>query len=589
MPTRTTRPNNSSAPHPPSHTDDPVTAYAHAVTRGDIVAGPHVRAACRRHLRDLEQGPARGLTFRADLAARACGFFPSVLRLSDGAFAGQPFALQAWQAFNVGSLFGWVGADGFRRFRLAYIEVGKGNGKTPMAAGIGLYLMTADDESDAEVYAAATTRDQARILFQDAVKMVQQSPALSRRLLVSGIRTPYNIAFYERGSFFRPISSEGRALDGKRVHGALIDEVHEHPTATVVDKMRSGTKGRRQGLIVEITNSGFDRTSICFQHHEYSVRVVNGDVDPKESDTWFAYVCGLDKDDEPLQDPACWIKANPNLGVSIPAKYLEEQVAEARGMPAKQSIVLRLNFCRWVDAANPWIDSALWRACERDAIDFDALRKYRCVGALDLSQKKDLTAFAVAFESPDGSVDAFVEFWTPGATLEERAKRDRVPFDVWVREGFMHAPLGRMVDYDDVAARVGAINAQFSLEGVAFDPFSVIYFDQACTREGVSVTLIEHPQGANQSKVSGLSMPRSVEVLERLVSDGRLRVRRNPCLTWNAASAVLEPINRADARIFDKRNSKGRIDGLVALAMAVGMLKNEQGAIFDAAAAIAVA
>ena len=372
---------------------DPVDAYARAVTAGGIVAGPLVRAACARHLRDREEGPARGLTWDMDAARRAINFFPDVLRLFEGDHTGKPFLLQPWQQFIVGSLFGWKGEDKFRRFRTAYVEVGKGNGKSPTAGGIGLYTLMADGEAGAEIYAAATTRDQARILFRDAVHMVQASPALTKRIQKSGIREVLNLAHLSSGSFFRPISSEGRALDGKRPHCVLIDEVHEHPTPAVIDKMRAGTKGRRQALIVEITNSGVDRTTICYQHHEYSERIVTGQI---KDDSWFAYVCGLDEDDDPFEDDACWLKANPNLGISISRKYLEEQIREAKGMPAKGSIVRRLNFCQWVDAANPAIPGDLWRACEVDGEDFDESRlsQLACKGGLDLSGTRDLTALA---------------------------------------------------------------------------------------------------------------------------------------------------------------------------------------------------
>jgi phage terminase large subunit-like protein len=226
---RKIRPNGSSP--------DPVEAYARKVVDGGIVAGPLVRLACKRHLLDLEHGPSRGLRWDWEAAKKAIEFFPTVLRLTEGEFDGKPFELSDFQVFKTGCLFGWKRADGTRRFRVAYVEEGKGNGKSPWAAGVGLYCLTVDDESGAEVYAAATTRDQAKILFRDAENMVDTSPALQRRL----VKTVNNIAYPARRSFFRAISSEGRQLDGKRVHCALLDEVHEHPTPTVVEKMRAGT------------------------------------------------------------------------------------------------------------------------------------------------------------------------------------------------------------------------------------------------------------------------------------------------------------------------------------------------------------
>ncbi len=489
------------------------------------------------------------------------------MRLSEGEFSGKEFILHPWQQFIIGSLFGWKGADGFRRFRTAYIEVGKGNGKSPMAGGIGLYMLAADGEPGAEVYAAATMRDQARILFRDAAHMVDSSPELTKRIQKSGIREVLNLAHLESGSFFRPVSSEGRGLDGKRVHAALIDEIHEHPTAVVVSKMRAGTKGRRQALIVEITNSGFDRNTICYQHHEHSERVVTGIV---QDDTWFAYVCGLDEGDEPFDDTSCWIKANPNVGVSITWKYLEEQVAEARNMPADASRVRRLNFCQWVDAANPAIPGELWRACEVDDFDESELTGLTCVGGLDLSGTRDLTAVARVYEPDDNDiVHAVVEFWTPGETLTERSRNDRVPYDQWVDEGHIIATPGRAVDYRFVAQRLSELQTEFGVQMVAYDPYRIKYLETELAEAGVELQLVPHGQGYRKSQESELWMCRSLELLEGLIGAGKLRVKRNPALTFAAASAV----HSADPKgnlIYDKRNSTGRIDGLVSLAMAVG-------------------
>lgn len=550
--------------------------------RGEIIAGPLVRAACERHLRDLTNPD---LVWRLDMAMRAIEFFPDVLCLAEGDFAGEPFQLANWEAFIVGSLFGWYTPDGYRRFRVAYVEVGKGNGKSPLGAGIGLYMLTADGEDGAECYAAATGKEQAKIPYRDAVNMVELSEDLSEIIIKHGEKEVYNLVNRETKGFFKPISSEKRGLDGKRVHYALIDEVHEHYDAVVCEKMRAGTKARRNAIILEITNAGFDRTSICYQHHEYSERVVTGQ---REDESWFAYVCALDPEDKPLKNERSWLKANPNLGISIQPKYLRELVREARGMPAKESTVLRLNFCQWVDAENPWIDGDLWRACEKE-FDFIAAAKGKSVnGGLDLSGTRDLTALAMAVAQPDGSVDAMVEFWTPGETLEERAKNDRVPYDQWVREGFLHKTPGRAVDYTFAAKRIGELKSDLDLGGIAFDPYRIKYFEKDLAEVNVEVKLVPHGQGffkasdkdaKEEAKIRGteappdLWMPRSIELLEDLVMKGKLRIKWNPCMRYCSASAVLE----ADAknnRVFTKRRSKGRIDGVVALAQAIGLLLN---------------
>ncbi|EPW9636432.1 terminase large subunit domain-containing protein, partial [Yersinia enterocolitica] len=269
----------------PSSSVDPATQYAMDVTAGTILAGPDIRHSCARHLRDLEFGPARGLVWDVESASRAIDFFAKILKLNGGEHEGKPFILLSWQCFVVGSIFGWKSSDGTRRFRMVYVESGKGSGKSPLAGGVGLYCMVADKEPRAEVYAAATKKDQAMILFRDAVAMVKQSPALSQRIEPSGgAGKEWNLAFLQNGSFFRPISSDD-GQSGPRPHCALIDEVHEHKNNTVVEMMRAGTKGRRQALIFLITNSGHDKTSVCYDYHEYGRKVANGDL---EDDSFFS-------------------------------------------------------------------------------------------------------------------------------------------------------------------------------------------------------------------------------------------------------------------------------------------------------------
>lgn len=556
----------------PVSTSDRVRNYAERVVSGEIVAGPHVRDACSRHLKDLRDGHLRGLIWKQDQADRAIRFFATVLKLNGGDHEGKPFELSDWQAFIVGSLFGWYGSDGYRRFRVAYIETAKGNGKSPLVAGIGLYMMVADGQQRAEVYAAATKKDQAMILFRDAVAMVDQSPELSRALIKGGGRNCYNLAHLKTGSWFRAISSDD-GQSGPRPHCSLIDELHEHKSPIVVDMMRAGAAKLRNSLIVEITNSGVDRTSVCYQHHEYSIRVCSG---VSEDDSWFAYVCGLDDKDDPFEDESCWIKANPNLGISIFEKELKTQVREAIGMPAKASIVLRLNFCRWVDAADPWIDSTLWFECENE--DVHPLEEWagrECVGGIDLSGTSDLTALALAFADPDGGVSIYTEFWTPKETLFDRAKRDRVPYDSWSNLGFINTTPGRAVDYSFVASRIAELQSIFSLNRIAFDPYRIKYLEKELDASGVSIELVPHGQGFFRSQESSLWMPRSIELAEKLIGEKRLRVHKNPCLRWNVASAVIEK-DAKDNRAFSKRRATGRIDGCVAMVMAIGALSGSE-------------
>jgi phage terminase large subunit-like protein len=346
-----------------------VDAYATAVVAGEILAGPLVRWRVNAI---SATGPTKTV-YRFDAARRAdhaIDFFETVLKLPDVldddgyAAAVSPAAVAGvhrWESLRLGGC-----ALGYRRFREAYIEIGKGNGKTPLCAGIGLYGLVMDGERAAEVYAAAADQDQAQILFRDATRIAQASPDLWAILKPSGGDHIWQLEHKPSLSFFKTFSRESGAKSGTRPHIALLDELHEHGTPQISIKIRAGAKRRKQPLFVEITNSGFDRASICWEHHEHSRKVVEQTVGDEQ---WFAYVCALDEGDDPLTDRTCWPKVNPNLGVSIFDDYLERQVANATNIQAETNTVLRLNFCVWTQANFRAIDMGLWRACQPTPAD----------------------------------------------------------------------------------------------------------------------------------------------------------------------------------------------------------------------------
>ena len=541
---------------------DPVTRYARGVVAGKIVAGPHVRDACRRHLRDLEDGPARGFFFDREAVARAIGFFRDVLVLNGGEYEGTPYEPLGWQSFILGSVFGWKGPDGYRRFRSAYVETGKGSGKSPLAAGIGLYGLMADGEARAEVYAAATKKDQAMILFRDAVAMRDLSPDLALRLVKSGVgENAWNLAYHQTGSFFRPISADD-GQSGPRPHIALLDEVHEHRTGQVVEMLRAGTKSRRQALMFMITNSGVSKTSVCWEYHDYGAKVAAGQI---EDDSFFSYICALDEGDEPFKDEDCWHKANPSLHDGLPGvKYLREQVREARGMPGKESIVRRLNFCQWVEAEAPWIGSDVWFSAQDKDFDPNGLLGRRCWGGLDLSSTQDLTALALLFEPSDADPQwrLVVHFWLPNDGLHDKADRDRVPYIVWRDAGYLHTTPGRAIDLLYVATQAAEIASLYDLQSIGYDRWQIEGFKQLLGREGISLPLEPFGQGFKD-------MSPALNEFERLLISGHLRHGGNPVMTWCAANAVTVS-DPAGNRKVSKEKATGRIDGIVAAIMAAG-------------------
>lgn len=561
---------------------DPATAYALAVRSGEIVAGPHVRDAAARHLADLADGPKRGLVWDTAAAERFYGFCRDVLRLGEGQFDGAPFELDPSQKFICGSLFGWKWAEtGKRRFRRAYIEQGKGNGKSPMVGAIGLYGLVADGEAGAQIYAAGATKEQASILFRDAVNMADKAPSLgpNRIRRSGGPGREYNLAHLKSGSFFRPVSRETKKTgSGPRPHFALCDEVHEHPDGGVIEILERGFKFREQPLLVMITNSGSDRKSICWQERKHAVAVASGEV---LDDTTFAYVCALDEGEDPLNDPSCWIKANPLLGVTITEDYLAIQVKQAKDIPAKANGIRRLHFCQWTDAESAWISRAMWEAIEDPSLDLEDFAGRRCWAGLDLSAKVDITAKALVFE--DGAADdgkpkfaAFVHGYTPADTLRARAEMDGAPYDLWVDAGYLTATPGKKTRLDFVAVDLLQDADQFDLDFAAYDNYLIADFEAILGDMGASLPLLDHPQGWNKRKRETedgeeiqLWMPGSVDELETLIMEKRIRVHVNPALRSAVFSATFDR-SPADLRRFTKHKSTGRIDMAVALCMAVG-------------------
>ncbi|WP_244598245.1 terminase large subunit [Pseudohoeflea suaedae] len=565
---------------------------------------------------DLEHGHKRGLIWDVAAVDRFIGYCRDVLRLNGGQFEGVPFHLQPSQAFIAGSIFGWkrTNEDGkvVRRFRRAYIEQAKGQGKSPFAGAVGLYCMTSDGESAAEIYAAGKDKAQAFVLFRDSVAMYAQSPALKARLTPSGGEgNVWNLADLKSRSFFRPISRE-QAHSGPRPYVALVDELHEHPTSHTIEMLERGFKFRDQPLLLMITNSGSDRNSVCWVEHQWAVKVAAGTETPDEdftyvgdvigsSDETFSYVCALDKNDDPFTDPSCWVKANPLLGVTLKFEYIEGVVAQARDIPSKRNNILRLHFCVWTESDTNWIPRPIIDAVMEDYDPYEVHKGARIKAAgLDLSGAKDLTAAAFVVETgtkrvtrADGTeadlptYDAWIEAFTPLDTIDERSKVDHVPYRTWLEAGYINAPPGARVRYDHVAALFARLNAEHGIDVLAYDNYAYDKFAQELDEYGVELRTVSHPQGgkrrakpsqeaidaakaAGEPAPLGMWMPGSVAALETLILEGRIRFRKSPVLLSALMGVAIETDPLMGNQWFSKAKSTIRIDPAVAMAMAVG-------------------
>lgn len=526
-----------------SASSDRATAYAREVKAGRVVAGLFVRQACSRHLADLKR---KDLRWDRERSERAIAIFESCYRLDSGA----PFVLQPFQCFIIGSVMGWYGLDGMRRFRTAYVEIGKGNGKTPMAAGLGLIGLVFDEEGAAEVYSAAATQDQASICFKDAKRIVEASPDLAAMVDVQ----VGSLFVKATNSVFRPVSAEHRGLDGKRVHVAIVDELHEHASALVVDKIRAGTKGRKNALIFEITNSGYDRRSVCWAHHEYSRQVLDGSA---PNDSWFAFVTNIDEGDD-WTDEKVWIKANPGLGTILPWKYLREQVTEAKGMPSKENIVKRLNFCVWTEQSTRWLPMDDWMRCDGEPRPVG-----RCFAGLDLGATSDFSSLAMLWgPDSDGEWSVRWRFWLPEERVNERIRKGDSWLAEWVSAGFVETTPGNVTDYDYIEKAIFEECERNQVEKIAFDRWNTVQLVTHLQAGLGDSRMVKFGQGFQDMN------PASRE-LERRLKGGLLRHGGNPVARWMAsnASAKSDPAGNIKP---DKESSADKIDGIVALVMAIG-------------------
>lgn len=536
-------------------TTDPVTDYARKVVGGKIVACKLVIAACQRHLNDLVDGPKRGLIWCPDVAMRHIGFF-SYLQHSKGEFAGNIFVLESWQQFRVGCTLGWFNVkDGTRRFRTSYHEVARKNGKSQEAAGIALDGLIADGEQGAEIYSAATKRDQARIVFSEASRMARRSPDIRDKLRVFKPR----ISVESTSSIFEPLSSDARTLDGLNPSRLIVDELHKHSSRDLLDVLDTALGARRQPLLWIITTAGNDDPETVYaQEHQYAENVVLGVI---EDDTYFAYIATLDEGDR-WDDESVWIKANPNLGVSVKIDDIRRQVMKAKGSPAAKNSVLRLRMnVRRSDAVKA-IPLEQWRACTEGPLDEVDLYGRRAFAAFDISKKTDLTA-AVLFFPPveDGERWKLIaKFWMPSDNVLDREEGDRASYARWIDDGWIEATSGSVVDQKCVFDQIMEWSRNVEIVDCPYDPWDATRLSLDLQAEGVPVR--EFIQGLR-------SYSHPTKEFLNLVVAKNLEHGGNPVLEWMANNLKVET-DKNLGMMPHKKKSIGRIDGIVASIMAYG-------------------
>ena len=529
---------------------DRVTKYAKEVVAGNIPANELVILACKRHLNDLKKSKTKAFPYKfdVDLANRYLDFF-DLLKHSKGELAGQAIHLELWQCFRIGSVFGWVHKDtGLRRFFEAYHQVPRKNGKSTEAAGVGVELLTIDGEQGAEVYSAATKKDQARIIFDEAKRMVNASSHIKRHINIYQT----NMSMPMSNSKFEPLSSDANSLDGLNIHGGIIDELHAHKTRDVYDVLVTATGARKQPLIWIVTTAGFNTNGICYEKYEYSVKVLKGVI---EDDRFFCYIAQADENDDPF-DENTWIKANPNIGVSCSLEDLRTKAKQAKEIPAALTNFMVKHLNMWVNAETAWMNMQKYKECEEANIDFDIsqLEGERCFCGVDLSATTDITSVNLEFPLHDGRYAWINHCFLPEDGILEKERRDKVPYTAWAREGYITLTPGPTIDYEWIQSYIMEMSKKYQIQEIDYDPWNSTQFANNLMNEGFEC--VEIRQGFKT-----LSEP--IKDVEKLILEKRLITFNNPVLRFAISNAVpsLDPAGNIK---LDKSKASKRIDPVIA-------------------------
>lgn len=553
---------NSSASSWPSADDDPATLYALRVVHEEQLAGKWVRLACERHLWDRARAErGEGVwKWRPELGNRAIGLF-GLFRHYKGKWGGQPVVLELWQKFIVASLFGWVHRDtGLRRFRNAFVEMPRGQGKSTLAAGILLILTFFDNENGAEGYSFATKKDQARIVFKTARQMILRSPAV--RDLIQVLR--HNLHDEDTESKLEALGANEDTLDGLRPHCAVGDEIHKHPTPDLVEVIESGMGTREQPMLFLITTAGEGDglETVYGQQLSISTQVLDGFAKGFEFDAYFAFMASADPEDDWSLETT-WIKANPNWGVSINPEFVRKEFAKASINPAEQPKFRRLYLGQRVQAVDAYFSLVDWDACPKMPDD-DELRKYPSWIGLDLSSSVDVTAAVQVWKLGADEIAIRPMLWIPEDGLEDRRRKDKVPYPQWVKDGHLFTTPGNTIDRAFIRRKVVEVAKDWKVKAVCYDPWHADEMTQLMQDED-KLTMIAVPQ-----RFAMLSEP--TKASQVLILRRRVRHDRNPAMRNHIGNAKPRIDDRENVMLCKKR-SRGRIDGAQAWQTAMNQVK----------------
>lgn len=531
---------------------DIVHKYCSDVISGKRVAGQLEKLAVKRYYDDLKNSKKKGFYFDERAAEKAIRFF-SFLKHSKGEFRGRPFVLEPWQMFVDWNIFGWKWKeDDARRFTYSYIEVARKNGKSTFAAGNGLLFLDADDEPGAEVYSFATKEEQAKLVFTEAKNMIKSSEFLSEALqyTVKSIYSESNL------SFFKPLGSDSDTQDGLNTHAGICDEYHAHKNDNMMNVIKSSMGARRNPHIMTITTAGITIGGACHTERNTCVKILQGVI---EQENKFAIIYTLDEGDD-WEDEKVWPKSNPSLS-AIPTlgKFLKKEYIDAKNNPSRINNFKTKNLNIWCSSEIDYISDQDWMKCNFKFVDLDTIRGRRCYAAIDLAKRVDLNALAIVTDDSEIS-DIYMMFWIPRSKMINNP--DDVNYQGWAHDGYITICGEDAVNMEEEAEQIVNILAQVDLQGTAIDTaYAEFGVGEKLNERGIEVTAFR--QGY-------ISMTPPINELEAQILSRRLNHGGNPVLRWNNSNVALWQ-DPAGNRKIHKGKSKGRVDGMVALVMAVGL------------------
>ena len=505
---------------------------------------------------------AEGSAYSKTTADAAISFI-GCLKHTKGEWYGQPFELIDWQEQIIRDVFGIHKPNGYRQFNTAYIEIAKKQGKSELAAAVALLLTCGDYEHGGEVYGCASDRQQASIVFDVAVDMVDQCPALKSR--IKPILSQKRLVYKPLGSFYQVLSAEAYTKHGLNVHGVVFDELHAQPNRQLYDVMTHGSgDARKQPLYFLITTAGNDPHSICYEVHQKAKDILSG---RKIDKTFYPVIYGADEEED-WTDPKVWSKANPSLGITVDIEKLHAACESARNNPAEENLFRQLRLNQWVKQSVRWMPMEKWDACNYP-VNPAQLRGRPCYGGLDLSSTTDITAFVLVFPpmDEDDKYTILPFFWIPEDNVDLRVRRDHVPYDIWKQQGFLQTTEGNVVHYGFIEEFIETLGSQYNIREIAFDRWGAVQMTQ--NLEGLGFTVVPFGQGFKD-------MSPSTKELMKLTLEHKLAHGGHPVLRWMMDNVTVrtDPAGNIKA---DKEKSTEKIDGAIATIMALDRAIRHEG------------